>query len=103
MGELFKVTVDAIAIAAIPTLLAVFLGWGIVKKVKVYEVFVEGAKDGFQVAVRIIPYLVAMLVAIGIFRASGAMDLLTALLAPIASLIGMPPEALPMALMRPLS
>ncbi len=103
MGEIFRVAVDAIAIAAIPALLAVFLSWGIVKKVKVYEVFVEGAKDGFQVAVRIIPYLVAMLVAIGIFRASGAMELLTALLAPVASLVGMPPEALPMALMRPLS
>lgn len=74
-----------------------------VKKVKVYEVFVEGAKDGFQVAVRIIPYLVAMLVAIGVFRASGAMEVLSTVLAPATNLIGMPAEALPMALMRPLS
>ena len=88
---------------AIPLILLVFLGWGIMKKVKVYEVFVEGAKDGFQVAVRIIPYLVAMLVAIGIFRASGAMEVLSTILAPATNLIGMPAEALPMALLRPLS
>jgi len=88
---------------AIPLVLVVFLGWGIVRKVKVYEVFVEGAKEGFTTAIRIIPYLVAMLVAIGIFRASGALDLVTSLVAPVTSALGMPPETLPMALMRPLS
>ncbi|MFH0990976.1 MAG: spore maturation protein [bacterium] len=103
MAELFRVVINLISILAIPLLLFAFLGWGIVKKVKVYEVFVEGAKDGFNTAVRIIPYLVAMLCAIGIFRASGAMELLTSLLAPLTNLIGMPPETLPMALMRPLS
>lgn len=103
MGDLFRSVINLVSIVAIPLLFVVFLGWGIVKKVKVYEVFVEGAKDGFQVAVRIIPYLVAMLVAIGIFRASGAMDVLTTLLARITNLIGMPAETLPMALMRPLS
>jgi spore maturation protein B len=71
--------------------------------VKIYEAFVEGAKEGFNVGVRIIPYLVAMLVAIGIFRASGAMEILASAVAPVTRLIGMPPEALPMAIMRPLS
>ena len=103
MSELFRAAVIILSIVAIPLILLSFLGWGIVKKVKVYEVFVEGAKDGFQVAVRIIPYLVAMLVAIGIFRASGAMDVLSMILAPATNLIGMPAETLPMALMRPLS
>ncbi len=103
MVELFRNIVNIISVAAIPLLIIVFLGWGFFKKVKVYEVFVEGAKDGFTVAVKIIPYLVAMLVAIGIFRASGAMDVVTTLLAPITNLIGMPAESLPMALMRPLS
>jgi len=103
MDEAFRVAVNTIAAAAIPLLFAVFLGWGVVKKVKVYEVFVEGAKDGFHVAVRIIPYLVAMLAAIGIFRASGAMDVFVYLLSPVTNLIGMPAETLPMALMRPLS
>jgi spore maturation protein B len=103
MVELFRNIINIISVAAIPLLIFIFLGWGIVKKVKVYEVFVEGAKDGFNVAVKIIPFLVAMLIAIGIFRASGAMDILTTLLAPVTNLIGMPPETLPMALMRPLS
>jgi spore maturation protein B len=103
MAEIFRASINLIAVLAVPLLFLVFLGWGIVRKVKVYEVFVEGAKEGFTTAVRIIPYLVAMLVAIGIFRASGALELLTTLLAPLTALVGMPPEALPMALMRPLS
>lgn len=103
MADLFRAIINTIAIAAVPLMFFIFLGWGIVRKVKVYEVFVEGAKEGFSTAVRIIPYLVAMLAAIGIFRASGALELLTSLLAPLTSLIGMPAEALTMALMRPLS
>jgi spore maturation protein B len=103
MSDLFRVAVNLLSVLAIPLMFVVFLGWGMFKKVKVYEVFVEGAKDGFNVAVRIIPYLVAMLVAIGIFRASGAMDVMTMILSPVTNLIGMPAETLPMALMRPLS
>jgi len=103
MADILRMILTLISILAIPAVLLIFLGWGIVKRVKVYEVFVDGAKEGFNVAVRIIPYLVAMLMAIGVFRASGAMDLLSAALSPVTSLIGMPPEALPMALMRPLS
>jgi spore maturation protein B len=103
MADLFRTIINFISIIAIPLMIAVFLGWGFVKKVKVYEVFVEGAKDGFHTAVRIIPYLVAMLFAIGIFRASGAMDVLVSIIVPVTNLIGMPPDTLPMALMRPLS
>jgi spore maturation protein B len=103
MAEFFRSLITVTSYVAIPLVLVMFLGWGLVKKVKVYEVFVEGAKDGFNVAIRIIPYLVAMLAAIGIFRASGAMEILTSLFAPATALIGMPPETLPMALMRPLS
>ena len=103
MADFFRTLITAISIVAIPLVILLFLTWGFAKKVKVYEVFVEGAKEGFSVAVRIIPYLVAMLVAIGIFRASGAMELLTAVLSPVTNLIGMPAETLPMALMRPLS
>lgn len=103
MSDFFRAAISVISLVAIPLVLLVFLGWGLFKKVKVYEVFVEGAKDGFTTAIRIIPYLVAMLAAIGIFRASGALELLIAVLTPVTSLIGMPPETLPMALMRPLS
>jgi spore maturation protein B len=74
-----------------------------VKRVKVYEEFVEGAKEGFTIAVRIIPYLVAILVAIGMLRASGALEWILVGLKPLLSLIGFPPENLPLALMRPLS
>jgi spore maturation protein B len=103
MTELFRTVMNFISVIAIPLMIAIFLGWGFFKKVRVYEVFVEGAKDGFNTAIRIIPYLVAMLFAIGIFRASGAMDVLISLIAPVTNLIGMPADALPMALMRPLS
>jgi len=101
--ETFKLVIGYTSILAIPFLIFSFLTYGLIKKVKVYEKFVEGAKEGFNVAVRIIPYLVAMLAAIGIFRFGGAMDLLVYVLSPITNLVGMPAEALPMALMRPLS
>ena len=103
MADFFRTCVNLVSVIAIPAVIVLFLGWGILRKVKVYEVFVEGARDGFDTAVRIIPYLVAMLIAIGMFRASGAMDVLTSVLSPVTNLIGMPPEALPMALLRPLS
>lgn len=101
--EAFKNFIQLLSAVAIPLIIAVFLLFGFIKKVKVYETFVEGAKEGFNVAVRIIPYLVAMLMAIGIFRAGGAMDWLIFALRPFTSLIGLPPESLPMAIMRPLS
>ena len=103
MNEFFRSLVTILSVVAIPFVLLLFLGWGVAKRVKVYEVFIEGAKEGFPVALKIIPYLVAMLVAIGIFRASGAMDLLSFLLAPLTNFIGMPSEVLPMAFLRPLS
>ncbi len=101
--DLFKRIIQIFSTVAIPLLIILFIGYGAVKKVKVYEQFVEGAKEGFQIAVRIIPYLVAMLMAIGIFRAGGAMEWLIYILRPATDFIGMPAEALPMALMRPLS
>ena len=73
------------------------------KKIKVYESFVDGAKDGFDIAVRIMPYLIAILVAIGMFRASGAMELFISLISPFLNAIGFPPENVPLAIMRPLS
>ncbi len=102
-AEGFKNVIEVVSKLAIPLLIVVFIGYGAIKKVKVYESFVEGAKEGFNIAVKIIPYLVAMLIAIGIFRAGGGMDWLIFILQPITNLIGMPAEALPMALMRPLS
>lgn len=87
----------------IPGLMVGFLLFGALRGVRIYEVFVEGAKDGFQVALRIIPFLVAILVAVGMFRSSGAMDVLVRVLGGFTAALGLPAEALPMALLRPLS
>lgn len=92
-----------ISIFAIPVFIIFILGYGYLKGVPVYEMFVEGAKEGLSTSVKILPYLVAMFVAIGIFRASGAMDLLIRILSPVTRLAGIPPEVLPLALMRPMS
>ena len=73
------------------------------KRVPVYESFVEGAKEGFKVGVMIIPYLVAIFVAINMFRASGAMGAMEDALRPMLTAIGFPPEVLPMAIIRPLT
>ena len=87
----------------LPAVVAGLVLYGWTRGVRVYESLVEGAREGFQVAIRIIPYLVAILVAVGMFRASGILDLLIGSIAPATALIGMPAEALPMALLRPLS
>ena len=87
-------------------IIACFIIAGMRKKINVYDTFIEGAKEGFQTAVRIIPYLVAILVAIGVFRASGAMDFLIDGIAWVVALVGGDTEfvgALPTALMKPLS
>ena len=104
MIESITLALNEIAKYIIPSLLVGIPLYALsVKKVKVYEVFVVGAKDGFTIAIRIIPYLVAILVAVGMFRASGALDLLLQMLTPVLSFVGFPPENLPLALMRPLS
>ncbi|NES08048.1 MAG: spore maturation protein [Okeania sp. SIO2F4] len=87
----------------LPILICSFLLFGYFRGVKVYETMTEGAKAGFEVAVRVIPFMVAIFVAIGMFRASGALDIIATILSPITNLIGIPVEALPMALIRPLS
>ena len=86
-----------------PVLIFLIFSYGLARGVHIYEAVTEGARQGFDIAVRIIPFLVAILVAIRMFRASGAMELLTSVLNPVTRLIGMPGEVLPMALVRPLS
>ena len=104
MIDSFVIFTNQISRYIIPLLLVSIPFYGLFfKKVKVYESFVDGAKDGFTIAVRIIPYLVAILVAIGMFRASGALNILLIWLTPFLNFVGFPPENLPLALMRPLS
>jgi spore maturation protein B len=92
-----------VSVWAIPFLLVMIPLVGFIRKVQVYDVFIEGAKEGFDVGVRIIPFLVGILVAIGMFRGSGAMDLLTAALRPVAASTGFPAELIPLAILRSLT
>ena len=100
---MIRAALNAISLWAIPVLLVGIPLVGMIRKIKVYDVFIEGAKEGFQVAVRIIPFLVGILVAIGMFRASGAMDILTNALRPLTTATGFPADLVPLAILRTLS
>ena len=98
-----KHVLELISMWAMPFLIVIIPIIGAIRGVKVYETFVDGAKEGFSVAIKIIPYLVAILVAIGMFRGSGAMEMLTNLLRAPLNAIGFPPELFPLAVMRTLT
>ena len=100
---MIRAALDAVSLWAMPVLLVAIPLAGILRKVKVYDVFIEGAREGFDVAVKIIPFLVGILVAIGMFRGSGAMDLVTAGLRPLVAPVGFPPELVPLAILRSLT
>lgn len=101
--ETFRNLIDLVSVFVLPAIIVGFPLYGLLKKVPVYEEFVDGAKEGFHVAVKIIPYLIAILFAIGMFRASGALDFLIDGLRPVLAWIGFPPELIPMAIVRPLT
>ncbi len=88
---------------AIPVILFTVTLYAFIRRVNVYEAFIEGAHEGFGTAIKTIPFLVAMFVAISVFRASGAMELFTKLISPVTSLFGIPAEVIPLGIMRPLS
>lgn len=96
-------TITTISLWAIPTLICLVLIYGTLKRVPVYESFIDGAKEGFGTAVKIIPHLVGMMVAISIFRESGALDYMLLILAPIFTLLHIPTDVVPLALIRPIS
>ena len=99
----FASGIEAVSLLAIPFLLSFFPLYATLRRVPVYEEFVEGAKEGIQVALRIIPFLVAILVAVGMFRAAGGINLLSHALDPVFQQVGLPSELLPLVFMRPLS
>lgn len=101
--HLFLRAVGTLSLLAVPFLLLLFPVYAALRGVKVYEEFVEGAKEGFSVALRIVPFLVAILVAIGMFRGAGGIEALKSALAPLLTPLGFPPDLLPMTLVRPLS
>lgn len=93
----------AISDWAIPAILAIVILSGLFRGINVFDAFLDGARDGLGVAVRIVPALVALITAVGIFKASGALDLITHALSPFTERIGLPGEVVPLALLRPIS
>lgn len=94
---------NTISLWALPFIIILILTMGIIKKVPIYEVFTEGAKDGFKVAINIIPYLVAIIVAISMLRASGAIEMLAHSLSSVLAKLNIPADVLPVIFVRPLS
>lgn len=94
---------ETLSLAILPLMVGIILLMGLVKKVPVYEEFIEGAKDGFKVSIQIIPYLVALIVAISMFRASGAIDWLTSIFGVLFNKLSIPTDILPIMLTRSLS
>ncbi len=93
----------AISALFVPVFIAAIVVFGLAKKVSVYEAFVRGAKQGLSTVVRILPYVVGFIVAIQVFTASGSFEYISAALSPLLKPMGIPPEVLPLALMRPFS
>jgi spore maturation protein B len=92
-----------IILGIIPVIIVSIVIYGMCKGVKVYECFVEGAKDGLSICLRIFPYLLAMLIAVGVFRQSGALDYFVNIMRPLVKFIGLPPEIVPLVFVKPLS
>jgi len=92
--------ISTISMWAIPVMIAFIPLYAAFRKVPVYETFVDGAKDGFDTAVRIIPHLVGMMTAISIFRASGALDMFVSAVQPLLDSVGIPGEVLPLGILR---
>lgn len=95
--------ISAVSIWLIPLIIGFILLYGTFKRIPTYEAFVEGGKEGIEISFSIIPYLVGMLVAVSVFRASGALDFFMDMLKPIFRTIHVPTEIVPLALIRPIS
>ena len=98
-----KIILDTISVWLIPLIIVCVLTFGLIKKVPVYEIFIDGAKDGLKVTVEIIPYLLAIMVAVGMFRASGAIELLQSVLGGLLDKFDIPVDILPVMIVRSLS
>ena len=95
--------IETVSAAILPVMILIILTAGMVKKVPVYEEFIEGAKDGFKVSIKIIPYLVALIVAVAMFRASGAMDFISNLFGFLLNKFSISPDIVPIMFTRSLS
>lgn len=100
---MFTNVMDILSTGMIPMVVLIFIGYGLYKKVDIYSCFINGAADGFNTVVRIVPYLVAIFVAIGVFRASGALDILQSLVGPAFDRFGLTADMIPHIMIRSLS
>ncbi len=87
----------------VPSIISVIIVFGLIKEVDVFNTFLEGAKEGLRIAINILPTLVALMTCVGMFKASGALDILSHALSPLANLLTLPKEVIPLALLRPIS
>lgn len=99
---MFKI-LSLVSVLSIPIMITIILVHGFIKGVDIYDTFVEGAKEGFNVSLRIMPYLIAIFIAIGCLRGSGALDFTTELLSRPCKLLGLDPELIPLIIMKPIS
>lgn len=102
-GKAMVKLLNTLSIMMIPFMITIILLHAVFKRINIYEAFVDGAAEGFKTAVRIMPYLIAIFLAIGMFKDSGALELFTKLLSPLTNFLGIPREVLPLAIMRPVS
>lgn len=95
--------VNYISASAVPMVILLIIVYGMVEKNKVFDTFIEGAKEGIDIVIGIFPTLIALFIAIGVLRSSGVLDLIIKLIGPITDLFGMPREIMPLAILRPIS
>ncbi len=98
-----SIIISNISSWSIPIIIFIIISYGIIKKEKIYDLFAEGAADGIKTVVKIFPYLLAMLIAINIFRSSGALEILVEALKPISNRFNIPDQVMPLMFLRPLS
>jgi spore maturation protein B len=101
--ETFIRIISTYSVWSVPIILGVTLFHGFIKGVSIYDVFVEGAKEGFNLAIRLVPYIIGIYVAIGVFRESGALYLMINLIKPVLSIFNVPGEVIPLMIVRPIS
>lgn len=100
---MFQTLMNIVSLWSLPAIILIILTLGLIKKVPIYETFTDGAKDGFKISVNIIPYLVAIIVAISMFRASGIIEIFENLLKPLLTHFNVPAETIPIMIVRSLS
>ena len=95
--------VNYVSSLAMPSIILIIVVYGIVEKIKIFDVFLEGAKDGIEIVISIFPTLIGLFVAIGALRSSGILDFIISIVSPILNKISFPTEIMPLALIRPIS